>query len=136
MKRIAFLMVALLMVGGLAMAQGSRKEGKMKMDPKERAEKMTERMAKEYSLNEAQKKQLLDANLALNEQMAKKAEDQKAERGQMRKEMKANNDAYNAQLKKIMTEEQYASYVKKQTERQKKMKDGKGPKPGNAPDAE
>ncbi|MBP1613697.1 MAG: hypothetical protein H6Q13_1145 [Bacteroidetes bacterium] len=136
MKRIAFLMVALLMVGGLAMAQGPRKEGKMKMDPKERAEKMTERMAKEYSLNEAQKKQLLDVNLALNEKMAKKAEDKKAEKEQMHKEMKANRDAYDAQLKKIMTKEQYASYVKNQAEHQKKMKDGKGPKHGDAPDAE
>lgn len=136
MKRIAFLMVALLMVGGLAMAQGPRREGKMKMDPKERAEKMTERMAKEYSLNEAQKKELLDANLALNEKMAKKAEDSKAEKQQMHKEMKANRDAYEAQLKKIMTEEQYASYTKNQAERQKRMKDGRGPRHGGAPDAE
>ncbi|WP_071146936.1 DUF4890 domain-containing protein [Bacteroides ihuae] len=135
MKRIAFLMVALLMVGGLAMAQG-RRMGGMKMDPKERAEKMTERMAKEYSLNEAQKKELLDVNLALNEKMAKKAEDKKVEKEEMHKEMKANRDAYEAQLKKIMTEEQYASYTKNQAERMKKMKDGKGPRRGGAPDAE
>lgn len=34
------------------------------MTPAERAEKMTERMVKEYSLNDAQKKQLLEVNLA------------------------------------------------------------------------
>lgn len=124
------------MVGGLAMAQGPRKEGKMKMDPKERAEKMTERMAKEYSLNEEQKKELFDLNLAFNEKMAKKAEDKTVEKEQIHKEMKANHDVYDAQIKKIMTEEQYASYAKNQAERLKKMKDGKGPKPGDAPDAE
>ena len=66
MKRISFLLVALLMVGGMAMAQGPRRGGQ-NMDPKERAERMTERMAKEYSLNETQKKQLLEANMALME---------------------------------------------------------------------
>ena len=60
MKRIAFLMIALFMIGGVVMAQGQRGEHK-KMTPAERAEKMTERMVKEYSLNDAQKKQLLEA---------------------------------------------------------------------------
>ena len=45
MKRIVFFMVTLFLMGGVMMAQGPR-DGK-KMDPKARAEKMTERMAKE-----------------------------------------------------------------------------------------
>jgi hypothetical protein len=64
MKKIGFLIVALLLTSGMAMAQGMR-NGK-KMDPKERAEKMTERMAKEYSLNEAQKKRLIGSQHGLN----------------------------------------------------------------------
>ena len=127
MKKIGFLIVALLLTGGMAMAQGMR-NGK-KMDPKERAEKMTERMAKEYSLNEAQKKDLLEANMALTEKMANRAEDKKAEKEELRKEMQNNRDAYDAKLKKILTEEQYAAYSKKQAERQKKMGD-RGPHGG------
>ena len=127
MKKIGFLIVALLLTGGMAMAQGPR-NGK-KMDPKERAEKMTERMAKEYSLNEAQKKDLLEANMALTEKMANRAEDKKAEMEELRKEMQNNRDAYDAKLKKILTEEQYAAYSKKQAERQKKMGD-RGPRDG------
>ena len=46
MKRISFLLAALLMMGGMAMAQGPRRGGQ-DMDPKTRAERMTERMAKE-----------------------------------------------------------------------------------------
>ena len=38
-------------------------------EPKVRAERMTERMVKEYSLNDTQKQQLLEANLALVEKM-------------------------------------------------------------------
>ena len=109
------------------MAQGPRNGNKM--DPKERAERMTERMAKEYSLNEAQKKDLLEANMALTEKMANRAEDKKAEMEELRKEMQNNRDAYDAKLKKILTEEQYAAYSKKQAERQKKMGD-RGPRDG------
>ena len=140
MKRIAFLMIALFMIGGVVMAQGQRGEHK-KMTPAERAEKMTERMVKEYSLNDAQKKQLLEVNLARCEKMDArmsmrpdvhgKKDGQKApqmtkeEREKMRAEMKNANDEYNAQLQKIMTEEQYASYTKKQSEREQRMKEGR-----------
>lgn len=127
MKKIGFLIVALLLTGGMAMAQGPRNGNKMNL--KERAERMTERMAKEYSLNEAQKKDLLEANMALTEKMANRAEDKKAEREELRKEMQNNRDAYDAKLKKILTEEQYAAYSKNQAERQKKMGD-RGPRGG------
>ncbi|WP_321332557.1 DUF4890 domain-containing protein [uncultured Bacteroides sp.] len=134
MKKIAFLMVALLMVGGMAMAQG-RGHGK-NMDPKERAQKMTERIAKEYSLNDTQKQQLLEANTALVEKMSNRSDENKDKRAEMRKEMQANRDAYEAQLKKIMTEEQYASYTKDQAERQKKMSEGRRGPRGGASDAQ
>lgn len=133
MKRIAFLMIALFMIGGVVMAQGQRGEHK-KMTPAERAEKMTERMVKEYSLNDVQKKQLLEVNLARCEKMdtrmsmrpdvngkkdGKKAPQMtKEEREKMRAEMKNANDEYNAQLQKIMTEE-------KQSEREQRMKEGR-----------
>lgn len=134
MKRIAFLMIALLMMGGItAMAQGHRGDHK-RMTPQERAEKMTERMVKEYSLNDTQKAQLLELNLAQCEKMdgrmsmhpkkdAKKDRKEtskmtKEERIKMREERKANRTAYNTQLQKIMTQDQYASYLKKQSERE------------------
>lgn len=150
MKRIAFLMVALLMMGGItAMAQGHRGDHK-RMTPQERAEKMTERMVKEYSLNDTQKAQLLQLNLAQCEKMdgrmsmhSKKAmkKDMKKdgkknrkeapkmtqeEREKMRAEMKAAKENYNVQLQKIMTPDQYASYLKKQSEREQRMKEGRG----------
>lgn len=158
MKRIAFLMVALLMMGGItAMAQGHRGDHK-RMTPQQRAEKMTERMVKEYSLNDTQKAQLLQLNLAQCEKMdgrmsmhSKKAmkkdmkkdgkKDMKKdgqknkkeapkmtqeEREKMRAEMKAAKENYNVQLQKIMTPDQYASYLKKQSEREQRMKEGRG----------
>ena len=69
MKRIVFWMVALLLMSGVAMAQGNRQGGRQQMDPKTRAERMAERMVKEYSLNEDQKQQLQDVNLILVQMM-------------------------------------------------------------------
>ena len=129
MKRIVFLMVTLFLMGSVVMAQGQRGEHK-KMTPKERAEQMTERMVKEYSLNDTQKKQLFEVNLAQCEKMGDRASmrpqrDGKKAPEKMRAEMKANSEAYNAQLQKIMTKDQYASYTKKQAEREQRMKDGR-----------
>lgn len=68
MKRIIMIMVAAFLMGGMVMAQHARRSDKMP-EPKVRAERMTERMVKEYALNDTQKKQLLEANLALVERM-------------------------------------------------------------------
>lgn len=146
MKRIAFLMVALLMMGGITvMAQGHRGDHK-RMTPQERAEEMTERMVKEYSLNDTQKAQLLELNLAQCEKMdgrmsmhskkemkkdGKKNKKEapkmtKEEREKMRAEMKTARENYYVQLQKIMTPDQYASYLKKQSEREQRMKEGRG----------
>ena len=132
MKRIVFWMVALLLMSGVAMAQANRQGGRQQMDPKTRAQRMTERMVKEYSLNEDQKQQLLDVNLAWVEKMAarhskddKAARMTKEEREKKAAEMKKSREDYDAQLKKILTKEQYDSYVKKQAEREKQMKEGR-----------
>ena len=135
MKRIVFWMEALLLMSGVAMAQGNRQGGRQQMDPKTRAERMTERMVKEYSLNEDQKQQLQDVNLTWVQKMAanqggrskdnKAAKMTKEEREKKMAEMKKSREDYDAQLKKIMTKEQYDSYVKKQAEREKQMKEGR-----------
>lgn len=167
MKKIVLMLVAAFFMGGVVMAQHARRGDKMP-DPKVRAERMTERMAKEYSLNDTQKKQLLEANLTFVEKMgdrpmhrradmrkgknacdsctcaqagkhhqkenriAKKdgkrpqlTDEQRAERkAKMEKkheEMKAARTAYDAQLQKIMTKDQYAAYSKKMQDRKAKM---------------
>lgn len=149
MKRISFLMLALLLMGGMVMAQGNRR-GNRQMDTKVRAERMTERMAKEYSLNDAQKKQLLEVNIAMMEQMSPRSKDMKRgrrdracvtdsccareykgkypkrskeDRQKMQQEMKSSREAYEKQLQKIMTQDQFATYLRNQAERMDKMKD-------------
>ena len=134
MKRIAFFMMALLLVSGMAMAQGGQRGGNRQMDPKQRAENMTERMVKEYSLNDTQKQKLLEANLAFVEKMSAPQKDANGkrekmsneDREKMRAEMKKNREDYDAKLKEILTKEQYDTYTKKQAERESKMKNRNG----------
>lgn len=154
MKRISLLMVALLLMSGIVMAQGGRRGGdKKKFDPKEYAERTAAHMAKEYSLNDTQKKQLVEINLAHGEKVGKFGQRMKQgnkdnkctqdscccskkkgneapkmskeDREKKRAEAKELRESYDAQLKKIMTQEQYDSYIKKQAERRQKMKEGR-----------
>ena len=137
MKRIVLIWMAAFLMGGMAMAQHARHSDKMP-EPKVRAERMTERMVKEYSLNDTQKQQLLEANLALVEKMGdmpmhrakahkhhkrdgKRHQLTAEQRTQKKEEMKTARIAYDSQLQKIMTEEQYAAYSKKVQDRKAKM---------------
>lgn len=149
MKRIVLIWMAAFLMGGMAMAQQENRSDKMP-DPKARAERMTERMAKEYSLNDKQKKQLLEANVALIEKMGeaprrtdmrkgRQAKDdrcccekscKRSEKGgkkeqqtdEQRAQRKAALESYNAQLQKIMTSDQYAAYTKKMQDRKADVK--------------
>ena len=137
MKRIVLIWMAAFLMGGMAMAQHARHSDKMH-EPKVRAERMTERMVKEYSLNDTQKQQLVEKmgdmpihrakahkhhkrdgkrHQLTDEQRAQK----KAEMEKKREEMKTARIAYDSQLQKIMTEEQYAAYSKKVQDRKAKM---------------
>lgn len=135
----SLLLVALLFVGSMAMAQNTDSNADQQKRQMPNAEEMvnrqTERMVKELSLNDSQKAQLLKLN---KEYMGKIGRGMRGPRQQnadnnsqaptkeqmekMRTERKASMDAYNTELKKILTDEQYTLYQKKQQERMQQMK--------------
>lgn len=143
MKKFGLLMFALMMMGSVVLAQGARRGGEQ-MDPKVRAERMTERMVKDLSLNDTQKKQLLELNqnwiakMTGNMQQGRNKQDNdstaakkqkreeapkmtKEEREKMMQEMKVAREDYEAQLQKILTKEQYEAYTKQQAERRQQQ---------------
>ncbi|MCC8185959.1 MAG: DUF4890 domain-containing protein [Bacteroides sp.] len=71
MKRLSLIVVAIFTLGGVALANEGD-QPKRNFDPKVHAEKMTERMVKEYDLNETQKQQLLEVNQAFAEKMGER----------------------------------------------------------------
>lgn len=114
MKKIGLLMTVLFVIGSITMAQGPRN-----MNPKERAEQMTERMVKEYSLTDAQKEKVQTLNLDMSEKMSKiSGEDRDARRTQMQ----TIREDYNKKLKEVLTEDQYKKYLKDEEERMQRMR--------------
>ena len=147
MKKIFFIMVTLLVTAGMAMAQGPGPKGPRgergeKQDPKVQAEQKTERMAKTLLLNDAQKQQVLELNLAEAEKRAelrpttppaegeKPAKPSAEEREKRRQEMEAQRAAYDAKLKTILTPEQYTKFSERKNNQEKGSKDKKGKKKG------
>ena len=122
MKKI-ILLLAVVLMSGVAMAQGPRGEKRGSVDPKVRAEKMTDRMAQELSLTDAQKQKVLALNLTRVEEMeanrpekptepaARKSDEAKAARQEAKQERSKVAQEYDAQLKSILTPEQYTKYT-------------------------
>lgn len=147
MKKVMLTMVAVLMMSATAMAQDNNGPRQRRhMDKAEMVKMQTERMVKDYGLDEAQQAKLLELNTQFAgklqmggprgprgprggqggqrggqrvdgqtgaTQQANGQQGERPNREQMEarmKEMKANREAYNGELKKIMTTDQFAKY--------------------------
>ena len=104
---LTLLMVVVCVGMTFAQQQGQRRSEKVKTTQEERAAKRMEMMAKSLELTPEQVAKLQ----AIQEQFAK----------ENRQEMKAKREAYDAQVKSILTPEQYEKYQ----ERHKNLKRGK-----------
>lgn len=153
MKKLMIALAATLMMSASAMAQDDKNAERKQFTKEQMVQKRTEGMVKKYELNEEQaaKLQELNAKYADMRFMSPRGnrpgrmhrgdrdfrpaaapdslrgkggrpEHNKADFQDMRKKM----EEYDAQLKAIMTEEQYATY---KADREKMMQ--RGPRPGN-----
>mgnify|MGYP002626536051 FL=1 len=137
MKQTLFALMILLGVSVCAQAQDNKQERK-RPDKKEMISMRTDRMAERYGLNEAQKAKLQELNTLYADSMAfggqrgmrpMRERVQKQDEGKkdnqikpferpsreemqaMREKSAATQKAYEAEVKKIMTEEQFAKYT-------------------------
>ena len=128
MKKLVLTMVAMLTMALSVAAQDSlqtRRDRKL-MNPTEMAKHRTERMVKTYGLNEEQSSRLKALNMKYAETMRPERgnhggrpgfrPDMKGKRPQQmmndsaRVAMRKNLEAYDAELKTILTEDQYKAY--------------------------
>lgn len=125
MKKLLFTAVALMFSVSMFAQQPQRGE-RREFKPEEMATRMADGMKKELNLNNEQYKSVYNLYLKRGEEM--KARRDKGQQGQQvsrearREEMKKNQEAMNAELKKILTAEQYTKYeemLKKQQQRQR-----------------
>ena len=122
MKKIIFAAVALLFSVSMFAQGPQRREFK----PEDMATRVTDGLKKALDLNEKQYKSVYKLYLKRSEEMKARRDngqqDQQVDREARREEMKKNQEAMNAELKKILTAEQYTKYeemLKKQQQRQR-----------------
>ena len=130
MKRALWIIAVISFISFGAEAQQEQKK-REPMTPEKVAERMTERMAKELDLSEAQKKEVYALHL---ETATKRAEEMKAQRERMKADQKAQQE----KLEAILSPEQKAQWEAKKSEarekrsqwQEKKRQDGnKGERP-------
>lgn len=130
MKKLMLTLAAVMLIGTAAMAQDDNKKEK-KFDKTEMVKKRTESMATKYKLDEKQTKKLLELNTKYADKlnagpaggrgMGQRGEGAHAQRKQMTDEQKkqmqerrqqrqADMEAYKAELKKILNDEQMKQY--------------------------
>ncbi len=155
-KLIAALSLGMLVAGGSALAQttttkqdqkprSEMRQGMKDKSPEEMAQQRTERMAQKYDLNANQKNQLQALNMRHAQEMKAMRENHKEataekspeQRAQMQEARKASHDKWHAELKGILSAEQYAKYEadqaqmkEKRGEARKGMKSGEHKKRG------
>ena len=132
MKKLLLAAVALIFSVSM-FAQQPQRGVRREFKPEEMATRMADGMKKELNLNDEQYKSVYNLYLKRGEEM--KARRDKGQQGQQvsrearREEMKKNQEAMNAELKKILTAEQYTKYeemLKKQRQRQGGPRGGQG----------
>lgn len=135
-----------LVTTGMALAQqDNNRERGQRPDPAQMAQRMTEQMAQRYGLDDKQQASLLELNkqyapkmpmmrggrpggrpgmrgdrpggMRRDSTMAPRQRPSKEEMEKRFQEMRANREAYNAEVKKIMTTDQYKKFTEDQERR-------------------
>ena len=96
-------------------------ERMMNMTPEQMAEKRTERLSRELTLTDAQAKQVYQLNLKDAQNAVQHRKEAEARREQMAAKWKTYQADRDAQMKRILTTEQYDKW----SEMQQKMCDGR-----------
>jgi Spy/CpxP family protein refolding chaperone len=128
MKKMLILFAAFTLTVGAASAQTqASKPAQARIDrnqkdnrtPEQRAEARAQQLSKSLGLNADQTEKVRQINLA----QAKEMQAVRTKSAANREEAKAARDRYEAQLKAILTADQYAKYDQQRTERINKRKD-------------
>lgn len=125
MKKILFLattFVMLLFFSANAQQGGQRE----KMTPEQMATRTVERMNKEVTLNEKQQADLKKWFTTSYTERSKSMEKNKDNREAMRESMKKDKEATDAQLKKVLTAEQFKKYQDAEKKRQQARQNNSG----------
>lgn len=116
MKKLMIASGLMVMFSLSSIAQQGK--GGEKPNPEERAKQMTEKLADELVLSEAQKKQVLAINMEYAKKREAEIEARKAEMGARKKEQQEHE----AKIQTVLTEDQKAKWVELKDERKEHRK--------------
>ena len=106
-----------MIVAALAsMTLAAQAQEKEKRTPQERAKARTEHMTKELALSPDQQAKVEAINLKYADQVEAVRSEREAERTAKREAAKAMHDAHDAEMKAVLTADQYTKWVAKKQE--------------------
>lgn len=117
MKKIVFLTTAVLMSLSL-MLHAQPREPQHRITPEQQATQMVERLHKELTLTEKQQKELKTWFTRSFTQQKEESDKNRSNREAMRQFREKQREANDAELKKVLTTEQYKKYEENQRKRQ------------------
>ncbi len=112
------LMIVAVLASMTLAAQAQEKE---KRTPQERAKARTEHMTKELALSPEQQAKVEAINLKYADQVEAVRSEREAERTAKREAAKAMHDAHDAEMKAVLTADQYTKWVAKKQEAKAKQ---------------
>jgi biopolymer transport protein ExbD len=124
MKKIGFLMIALLLGTLVSMGQNWQSA-----TPEEMAKRQTDQIKEKCGLDKNQEKKVYDLSLKTGKEMAKMREEMQGGGGpsdEMRAKMTKVRDEQNKEMKKILSADQYVKYEKYLEERRAARQQGGG----------
>ncbi len=96
--------------------RGADNRGERGTTPEQRAERMTDRMAEELELTDAQKEQVYKIHLENAQKRQVEAEARRKEMQERREVMRAESESQKAEIEAILTPEQKAKWAEKNAE--------------------
>lgn len=99
-----------------SMTLAAQAQEKDKKTPQERAKARTEHMTKELALSPEQQAKVEAINLKYADQVEAVRSEREAERTAKREAAKAMHDAHDAEMKAVLTADQYTKWVAKKQE--------------------
>jgi len=125
MKKLGLLLLSVFVFATVTMAQN---QGPRNFDPKEMAKRQTEELTKTLDLNKDQAKKVLELNTKMGEKRSTMFQEMRnggGDREAMREKMTKIQEEQNAEMKKILTEDQYKKYEKYLEERRAQRGQGR-----------
>lgn len=121
MKKVIGLCLVVVLGSTSMFARDNKREERKRVDPSERCE----RMITDLKLDEKQAAEFRKVQKDFMEKAQKEREAMQAEREKQKAKMLAMREDNNAQMKKILTDEQYKQYLDKQQPKSKGDRHGK-----------